>query len=61
MRIIRIQDVIKTTGLGRSTLYKKIAAGEFPKPIPLGERAVGWIEEEVLEWIEVRIQQRDGG
>lgn len=59
MRIIRINDVISTTGLGRSTIYKYIESGEFPKPIPLGERAVGWIEEEVLEWIESKIQLRD--
>jgi len=34
-----------------------ISKGEFPKPISLGARAVGWIEQEVTDWIEQRIQQ----
>lgn len=59
MRIIRLKDVIDSTGLGRSTIYKYIAEGAFPKPVPLGERSVGWVEEEVHEWILARIEERD--
>jgi len=35
MRILRLKDVIEKTGLARATVYKYIAAGTFPKPIPL--------------------------
>ncbi|WP_332846826.1 AlpA family transcriptional regulator [Pseudomonas lactucae] len=59
MRIIRLKDVIDSTGLGRSTIYKYIAEGAFPKPVSLGERSVGWVEEEVREWILARIEERD--
>lgn len=59
MRIIRLKDVIDSTGLGRSTIYKYIAEGAFPKPVSLGERSVGWVEEEVHEWIFARIEERD--
>ncbi|WP_319749924.1 AlpA family transcriptional regulator [Pseudomonas aeruginosa] len=59
MRIIRLNDVIGTTGLARSTIYKLIGAGEFPKPVPLIGRSVGWVESEVHEWIQARIAQRD--
>lgn len=59
MRIIRLKDVIDSTGLGRSTIYKYIAEGVFPKPVSLGERSVGWVEEEVHEWILARIEERD--
>lgn len=58
MRIIRLKDVIDSTGLGRSTIYKYIAEGAFPKPVSLGERSVGWVEE-VHEWILARIEERD--
>ncbi|WP_019568713.1 AlpA family transcriptional regulator [Thioalkalivibrio sp. ALMg13-2] len=54
-RILRLPSVKARTGLSRSTIYLRIAEGSFPAPIPLGGRAVGWIEEEVDNWIKERI------
>ncbi|HCL3287113.1 TPA: helix-turn-helix transcriptional regulator [Pseudomonas aeruginosa] len=59
MRIIRLKDVIESTGIARSTIYKLVGEGEFPKPVPLVGRTVGWVESEVQEWIRGRIAQRD--
>jgi len=59
MRILRLKEVIKTTGLARSTIYKYLDEGTFPRPIPLGGRSVGWLESEVYEWIIKRIKARD--
>ena len=59
MRIIRLKEVIDCTGLGRSTIYKYISEGSFPKPVPLGDRAVGWVESEVMSWVMARIEARD--
>jgi prophage regulatory protein len=59
MRIIRLKEVIGSTGLARSTIYKYIGEGTFPKPVSLGERSVGWIELEVQDWILARISERD--
>ena len=59
MRIIRLKDVIDSTGLARSTIYKYIAEDTFPKPVSLGERCVGWVESEVHDWILARIEERD--
>lgn len=59
MRIIRLKEVIDCTGLGRSTIYKYISEGSFPKSVPLGDRAVGWVESEVHDWILARIEERD--
>lgn len=59
MRIIRLSEVLANTGLARSTVYKYVADGSFPKPVSLGDRAVGWVESEVQEWILARIAQRD--
>lgn len=55
-RILRLPIVKERTGLARSTIYLKISQDEFPKPISLGDRSVGWIEEEITSWIEQRIQ-----
>ena len=55
IRIVRLPAVQARTGLGRSTIYVRLAEGSFPRPVQLGGRAVGWIEEEVDEWIRQRI------
>lgn len=61
MRIIRLKDVMSSTGLARSTIYKYIVEGTFPKSVSLGDRSVGWVEGEVHEWILSRIEARDLG
>lgn len=53
-QILRLPAVLERTGLGRSTLFAKIAANDFPRQIKLGLRASGWIAEEVDAWIQQR-------
>jgi len=59
MRIIRLKEVIDSTGLARSTIYKYIAENTFPKPVSLGDRSVGWVDSEVHDWILARVEERD--
>ena len=59
MRIIRLREVMALTGLARSTIYKYVEAGTFPQPVPLGGRSVGWVEQEVEDWVLARIEERD--
>lgn len=54
----RLPAVLELTGLKRSTLFAKVAAGQFPKPCKLGERASAWVLAEVQQWIEGRIAAR---
>ena len=62
IRFLRLPEVMKRTGLSRSTIYVRLAAGCFPRPVALGSRAVGWIEAEVEEWVAERIaESRSGG
>ena len=53
--ILRRKQVEVRTGLSRSTIYARIAEGSFPSPIDLGGRAVGWIESEINNWLQSRI------
>lgn len=53
--ILRLPTVKARTGLSRSTIYLRVAEGTFPKPVSLGGRAVGWIESEIQQWLELRI------
>lgn len=55
--ILRIREVKKLTGLGRSSIYAKVARREFPPPIKLGERASGWLASEVSDWVQARIHE----
>lgn len=59
MKLIKLKDVMASTGLGRSTIYKYIEDGTFPKSVSLGCRAVAWVESEIQEWILERIEERD--
>jgi prophage regulatory protein len=53
-RILRIAEVLRTSGLSRSTIYRLVAVGEFPAPVKLAASAVGWREAEIREWLESR-------
>ncbi len=48
--IIRIGEVLSITGLGRTMLYKLIREETFPRQVALGDRAVGWYKNLVLDW-----------
>lgn len=54
-KIIRLPEVIQETGLSRSTIYLRMSKGDFPQSISLGERAVGWLQEDVNQWLEEKI------
>lgn len=53
-RILRLPEVKTCTGLGRSTIYDAMARADFPQPVKLGLRAVGWRERDISEWLESR-------
>jgi prophage regulatory protein len=55
-RIMRLPEVKAITGLSRSTIYFRMALGTFPKQICLGGRAVGWLENEIQEWLQRQIE-----
>jgi prophage regulatory protein len=59
--ILRLPAVKARTGLSRSTIYLRVARGTFPKPVKLGHRAIGWLEEEVEKWLIDRIAQSRNG
>ena len=50
-RILRLKTVLDQTGLCRSTLYRKMANGTFPKSIQLSTRCVGWRASAVEAWL----------
>lgn len=49
-KIIRSGEIRTVTGYGIAMIYRMIERGEFPKPVRLGRRAVGWRENDIAEW-----------
>jgi prophage regulatory protein len=58
--IYRLPEVKQRTGLQRSTIYKLMSDGLFPRSVSLGARAVGWLEAEIEEWITERVRLSRG-
>jgi prophage regulatory protein len=58
-RLLRRPEVEARVGLRVSAIYEKISRGLFPKPVKLGDRAVGWPEHEIDAWVEERLAARD--
>jgi prophage regulatory protein len=54
-RLIRLPEVQHRVGLGRSTIYRWMAEGKFPKPVQLGGYAVAWADADIDEWIRIRV------
>lgn len=50
-RILRLKSVLERTGLSRSTLYRKMHVGTFPKQLRISARCAGWRESDVDAWL----------
>jgi prophage regulatory protein len=59
-KIIKLPEVCERCALSRSSIYAYIQNNKFPKPVRLGERAVGWKETEITTWIDSRADMRGG-
>lgn len=60
-RLIPTKVVLNRICVSKTELYRKIKAGEFPKPVPVGRQRVAFLEAEVDEWIANRLDDRDEG
>ena len=62
-RLIRIREVMNLVGLSKSHIYYLAAQGKFPKRVSLvpGGTSVAWLHDEIIDWLEGRVAERDGG
>ena len=62
--ILRLKEVTSFTGVSRSVIYEKLNTKSksydpsFPRPIKLSSNAVGWFEHELIQWLELKSEQR---
>ena len=57
--LLKIQKVIELSTLSRSTIYRLVESGKFPRPVKLTTRTIGWVEEEVRDFLQEKIDNRD--
>lgn len=53
-RILRMPEVSKRAGISVATIYRRVAAGEFPAPVSLGGKSVGWKKSDLDAWVASR-------
>lgn len=58
-RFIRLDEVMSRTGLKRANIYLRMKNGTFPKNIYIGAKNVVWLESEITEWMQEKINQRN--
>ena len=58
-KIYRLPEVITMTGLSRSSIFLRVSTDEFPKPVKIGRRAIGWPEESIIAWQAKMMEAQD--
>lgn len=58
-RVLRRREVERRIGIGRSTIYSWIAERRFPAPVKLGAKSVGWLAQEIDDWVRDRVAARE--
>lgn len=61
VRLVRLPEVLRRTGISKSEAYRRISLGTFPRPLKLGIHASAFVEAEIAGWIAARIKERDSG
>jgi prophage regulatory protein len=59
VNLLKLAQVMAKTARSRAAIYAAVKAGTFPKPVPIGIRAVAWVEAEIDEFIRGQIAARD--
>ena len=57
-KLIRMKQVREITSLSPTTIYRQIAAGDFPKQLKLTNNTCAWIEQEIHDFVERKILER---
>jgi prophage regulatory protein len=57
-KILRLPAVKAITGKSRTGIYNDMNRNLFPQSVPIGERAVGWVADEIEQWLNERIEKR---
>ncbi|MCV0396945.1 MAG: AlpA family transcriptional regulator [Rhizobiaceae bacterium] len=51
-RLLRLKEVQQVTAMGRSSIYRNMSSGLFPKPVALGSGSVRWRVSDIRQWMQ---------
>ena len=57
VRIYRVKDLVEILGISRTTIYRMRKREDFPRPVSLGDRAKGWLREDIEAWVKSRREE----
>ena len=57
--LMTVAEVARFTTYSRTQIFKLRSEGKFPKPVPLGEKRIAFIREEVVQWYQAKVAARD--
>ncbi len=60
IRLLKLPEVKRITGLSRSSIYIRISMGTFPTPIRFAVNSVAWKSDEIQEWIVMMVEKTRG-
>jgi prophage regulatory protein len=60
-KVIKLNEVKYLTTLSTASIYRQIKDKSFPRQIKLGERSSAWFYDEIMQWLEDKRVERDGG
>ena len=60
MRFIRPTEVLRMIGVSRTTLWRMVQAGAFPRPVRITDRSRGYLLEDVEAWMKARAERPSG-
>lgn len=58
-RLLSMSAVLERVCMSKTSLYRRINSGEFPKPVGIARYKIAFVESEVEEWIAARVKERD--
>ncbi len=50
-RLLRLKEVMRVTGLGRNTIYRRMREGTFPRQVRIGPNSVAWLQSDISAWM----------
>ena len=53
-RLLKIEEVLSLCAMSKSSLYKMIERGEFPRSVRIGHKSVAWRQSDIVNWLEDR-------
>lgn len=55
--LVRLCEVKRRTGYSKAWIYRLMSQGKFPSSIKIGTRAIAFVESEIDDWINQRIEE----